>query len=107
MDDQAAHMLDLSGRPNMTIQMVPASAAGLLVVSSFIYVRFEGEHGRLSPADTVVHRHLHNGGVLDLSRDTYHYHYAFGQLKDAALDPASTVKAIERARKQWTAKAAA
>ena len=107
MNDQAAHMLALVDRPNVTIQVVPASAAGLLVVSSFIYVRFEGDHGRLSPADTVVQRHLHNGGVLDISRDTYHYHYAFGQLRDAALSPADTVKAIERSRKQWAARGAA
>lgn len=106
MENQLSYMLAMGNRENVSIRMVPVTAAGLPVVSSFLYVQFPGKH-TLSAADTVLLRQPQGDATLVLARETYHYHFAFEHLRRAALGEDHTRQSIEEALQWWGSKHAA
>lgn len=106
MSNQLAHMLALGSQENVSIRMVPMTASGLPVVSSFLYVKFPGEH-TLSGADTVLLRQPAGEAQVVQPRETYHYHFAWEHLRHAAACEETTARAIEETLQHQKGTAAA
>jgi transcriptional regulator with XRE-family HTH domain len=106
MERQAAYLIQLADRDNVTIRMIPLETPGLPVVISFTYIRFPASRG-LSAADMVLIDAPHGTVSLDAERETWPYHSDFGHLAEVAMAPDKTVREVSRYQRNWARQVAA
>jgi transcriptional regulator with XRE-family HTH domain len=92
MGEQLDHLVELAGRPSMTIQVVPFTAGVPLYLNSFVLLSFP------DPEDTdVVYMEGTHGQVFVEDRTRIgQYQDAFERLRQKALDPAESVALIRK-----------
>ncbi|MBC9729344.1 helix-turn-helix transcriptional regulator [Streptomyces sp. TRM68367] len=96
MREQLAHLVDITGRPNVTVQIVPldvtnASAPAIPVT----YLRFGG----LDLPDVVYLEHIRSANFLEDRDETEEYRLALDRLGDEALTPRESLDLLRNTMK--------
>ncbi|MET8978327.1 helix-turn-helix transcriptional regulator [Streptomyces sp. NPDC004539] len=95
MREELTHLVDMAGRPHVTLQVVPldaphASAPPLPVT----YLRFGG----VDLPDVVYLEHLAGAVFVEAQEETEEYRAALDRLADQALDPRASLELLRRVR---------
>jgi transcriptional regulator with XRE-family HTH domain len=107
MYEQLQHLARMSGRPNLTLQVLPLDAQHTVFGESFVIFGF-GADGDGMPQDVLITEHLRSSCTLEGEQETYLHRIAFQMLADAALDPAASREFIlQTARTRWSRPACA
>jgi transcriptional regulator with XRE-family HTH domain len=102
MRAQLTHLRRLSERPNVTIRMLPFSAAYPIGPCGFAILGFAPAHGT-ALGDVVYVEHLTGQSFFENEAETYEYRLAFEQLQAAALDEDASMQLVaDVARDVWT-----
>lgn len=102
MREQLERLARDSGRPNVTLQILPLGAQHPVFGESFVIFRF-GSGSDAMLQDVVCTEHLRNDFSLEGERETYLHRIAFQMLAGASLDPASSRALIlETAQTHWS-----
>ncbi|QNP74424.1 helix-turn-helix domain-containing protein [Streptomyces roseirectus] len=92
MREQLAHLVEMTGRPHVTLQVVPLdathAAAPPLPVT---YLRFGG----VDLPDIVYLEHLAGAVFVEASEETEEYRAALDRLADQALNPRESVELVK------------
>jgi transcriptional regulator with XRE-family HTH domain len=101
MYEQLNHLVQESGRQNITLQILPLDAQHTVFGESFVIFGFGADNDAMLQ-DVVSTEHLRTGFTLEGERETYLHAIAFKMLSDAALDPAASRRLIlETAESRW------
>ena len=97
MREQLAHLVEMAGRPNVTLQIVPlnvtnASAPAIPVT----YLRFGG----LDLPDVVYLEHIKSANFLEDLDETEEYRIALDRLADEALKPRDSLELLRTTMEQ-------
>ncbi|MFI1168192.1 helix-turn-helix domain-containing protein [Streptomyces sp. NPDC020801] len=93
MREQLAHLVDMSERPNVTVQIIPldvtnASAPAIPIT----YLRFGG----LDLPDVVYLEHIRSANFLEDRDETEEYRIALDRLADEALTPQESLALLRK-----------
>ncbi|HVV19023.1 MAG TPA: Scr1 family TA system antitoxin-like transcriptional regulator [Pseudonocardiaceae bacterium] len=94
MEHQLRHLVDLAGRPNITLQVLPFSAgAHPAMIGSFMMLHFPPSTGV-----ATIFVEIDSGALYrDRPSDFERYTWVFRKLRDLALSPDQTIELIGRA----------
>jgi transcriptional regulator with XRE-family HTH domain len=95
MDQQYAKLIDLAGRPKVTLQVLPF-AAGAKIGGSYVYVILGFES--LAEPKVVYTETMTEPHYLNKAEEVGRYVATFDAFRSYALDPAESVALIERVR---------
>jgi hypothetical protein len=84
--DQLRHLLALTTRPNLTLQIIPAGTLTLPAPGAFTILRF----GEPDLPDIVYLEHLTSALYLDKRSDVVRYRLAMNRLSTASAGPGET-----------------
>jgi transcriptional regulator with XRE-family HTH domain len=93
MRAQLQRLVQLAQLPNVTIQVMPLDRVYPIVTVSFVLLSFGAAHATTLP-DVVYVERLNTNLHFEDEDETYRYQIAFEQLRQAALDPPSSVELI-------------
>ncbi len=93
MGEQFAHLIEMTGKSNVTLQVLPL-AAGIhpATTGEFTILSFP----ELVAPDVVYLEHMTSDLYVEREADVYRYALAFDQLRALALDPAESVTMLKR-----------
>ena len=94
MRGQLEHLIELSQRPNVTIQIIPFQAGGHAVVGGSFSLLHFAEHDL---PDVVYLEQLHSAQYLDKPDTVAAYQGAMDLLCSTALNPASSRELLRSA----------
>jgi len=101
MRAQLAHLRRISSLPNVTIRVLPFTAAYPIGPCGFAILGFAPVHGTVL-GDIVYVEHLTGQSFFESEADTYEYRLAFEQLHAGALDPDASMQLVaDTARQVW------
>jgi transcriptional regulator with XRE-family HTH domain len=95
MRGQLEHLIELSRRPNIRIQVLPADAAHPVNTGSFLHLKFPEFH------DVVYLESLFSARFVEDEEMAYGYEIAFGHLQHEALDTDATRDLIHKTIQRW------
>jgi transcriptional regulator with XRE-family HTH domain len=102
MYEQLQRLAHETGRPDLTLQVLPLDARHTVFGGSFVIFSF-GSEIQAMLQDVVSTEHLRNDFSLEGERETYLHKIAFQMLADASLDPAaSRALILETAESHWS-----
>jgi transcriptional regulator with XRE-family HTH domain len=102
MYEQLMRLADESGRPDITVRILPLSAQHSVFVESFVIFQF-GLDSDAMLKDVVSSEHLKNAFSVEGERETYLHRLAFQTLLNASLDPEESRRLIvDTARSRWS-----
>jgi transcriptional regulator with XRE-family HTH domain len=88
MADQIAHLMEMAGRPNITVQIVPFSQGGhIAMTGAFALLRFSGPAASL----IVYLENMTDELFIENEAESYHYSLAYDRLTELALDPEESI----------------
>jgi transcriptional regulator with XRE-family HTH domain len=90
--DQLAYLLSLTGRPNLTLQVIPDGTGGHAVSSGFTILRFE----ETDLPDIAYLEHLTSALYFDKKSDVDRYLMAMERLSIVSAEPAETRAILSR-----------
>jgi transcriptional regulator with XRE-family HTH domain len=101
MYEQLQRLAREADRPNLELRIIELDAQHTVFGDAFVIFGFE-EDIDATMRDVVSAEHLRNGVSLQGEKETYLHRIAFGMLREASLDPASTKALIlETAESKW------
>jgi len=101
MYEQLQRLAREADRPNLELRIIELDAQHTVFGDAFVIFGFE-EDIDATMRDVVSAEHLRNGVSLQGERETYLHRIAFGMLREASLDPASTKALIlDTAESKW------
>ncbi|HYK66806.1 MAG TPA: helix-turn-helix transcriptional regulator [Streptosporangiaceae bacterium] len=101
MHAQLTHLRRISGLPNVTIRVLPFTAAYPIGPCGFAILGFAPAHGALL-GDVVYVEHLTGQSLFENEAETYEYRLAFEQLQAGALNAATSMQLVGAvARDVW------
>ena len=101
MYEQLQRLAREADRPNLELRIIELDAQHTVFGDAFVIFGFE-EDIDATMRDVVSAEHLRNGVSLQGERETYLHRIAFGMLREASLDPASTKALIlDTAEAKW------
>jgi transcriptional regulator with XRE-family HTH domain len=86
---QLAHLVEISRKPNVTVQVLPLQTLRPVITASFELLQFGRGHEAVLH-DVVTTEHLQSDLHFEGEADTHQYRLAFAALSDAALNPEET-----------------
>jgi transcriptional regulator with XRE-family HTH domain len=102
MYDQFQRLAEESGRPNLTLRILPLGATHTVFGESFVVFGFGADSEQMLQ-DIVSTEQLLSSHTLEGERETYLHRIAFQMLSDAALDPvASREFILDMAESFWS-----
>jgi transcriptional regulator with XRE-family HTH domain len=102
MYEQLMRLADVSGRPDITLRILPLSAQHSVFVESFVIFQL-GLDGDAMLKDVVSSEHLKTASSEEGERETYLHRLAFQILLNASLDPEESRRLIvDTARSRWS-----
>jgi transcriptional regulator with XRE-family HTH domain len=91
MREQLLHLVDMTARPNVTIQVLPfSSGPHLAVTGAFILLQFP----EAAAADVAYQENLTSSLFIEREDEVYRYGLAFDRLRELALGPEDSVSFI-------------
>ncbi|MET9764839.1 helix-turn-helix transcriptional regulator [Streptomyces sp. NPDC006372] len=97
MREQLAHLVEMAGRPNVTLQIVPLSVTNASAPSIPVtYLRFGG----LDLPDVVYLEHIKSANFLEDRDETEEYRIALDRLADEALKPRDSLELLRQTMEQ-------
>jgi len=101
MYEQLQRLAREADRPNLELRIIELDAQHTVFGDAFVIFGFE-EDIDATMRDVVSAEHLRNGVSLQGEKETYLHRIAFGMLREASLDAASTKALIlETAESKW------
>ncbi|MEE1737323.1 helix-turn-helix transcriptional regulator [Streptomyces sp. BE147] len=89
---QLQHLLDMSGRDHITIQVIPFKAGAVPGSGQSVYYAY----GPVPELDTVHLDQYHGLAFLDAESQLHNYRTLFSRIEDVALPPEDTQDLIQR-----------
>jgi hypothetical protein len=87
MTGQIEHLIEMAGRPNVTLQILTSQGAHIGMAGSFVLLSFPGPI-----ASYVVYlEHMTGELFIENEVDTWNYSIAFDHLAELALGPEESV----------------
>ena len=97
MREQLAHLVEMAGRSNVTLQIVPLSVTNASAPAIPItYLRFGG----LDLPDVVYLEHIKSANFLEDRDETEEYRIALDRLADEALKPRDSLELLRQTMEQ-------
>jgi len=96
MRRQVGHLIEMSQRPNVTIQVIPFNAGGNAAVGAFSVLRF----AEYDLPDVVYIEQLTSAQYLDKRESVESYLAAMERLCNEAATPANSVKTLRAMLRQ-------
>jgi transcriptional regulator with XRE-family HTH domain len=97
MREQLAHLVEMAGRSNVTLQIVPLSVTNASAPAIPItYLRFGG----LDLPDVVYLEHIRSANFLEDRDETEEYRIALDRLADEALKPRDSMELLRQTMEQ-------
>ncbi|EFL36914.1 DNA-binding protein [Streptomyces viridochromogenes DSM 40736] len=97
MREQLAHLVEMAGRPNVTLQIVPLSVTNASAPAIPVtYLRFGG----LDLPDVVYLEHIKSANFLEDRDETEEYRIALDRLADEALKPRDSLELLRQTMEQ-------
>ncbi|MEU0167223.1 helix-turn-helix domain-containing protein [Streptomyces iakyrus] len=97
MREQLAHLVEMAGRSNVTLQIVPLSVTNASAPAIPItYLRFGG----LDLPDVVYLEHIKSANFLEDRDETEEYRIALDRLADEALKPRDSMELLRQTMEQ-------
>ncbi|MGX1564699.1 helix-turn-helix domain-containing protein [Streptomyces sp. NPDC055506] len=97
MREQLAHLVEMAGRPNVTLQIVPLSVTNASAPAIPVtYLRFGG----LDLPDVVYLEHIRSANFLEDRDETEEYRIALDRLADEALKPRDSMELLRQTMEQ-------
>ncbi|MEW2812972.1 helix-turn-helix transcriptional regulator [Streptomyces massasporeus] len=97
MREQLAHLVEMAGRSNVTLQVVPLSVTNASAPAIPItYLRFGG----LDLPDVVYLEHIKSANFLEDRDETEEYRIALDRLADEALKPRDSMELLRQTMEQ-------
>lgn len=101
MADQLRRLHELSGLPNLSLQVLPLEGPHPIATGSFTLLQFPLVGG-IKFHDVVYIEHLNGCSYLEEETETYRHRLSFERLRAEALGPAESAERISRiARDAW------
>ncbi|MFC9502096.1 helix-turn-helix domain-containing protein [Streptomyces sp. NPDC057002] len=97
MREQLAHLVEMAGCPNVTLQIVPLSVTNASAPAIPVtYLRFGG----LDLPDVVYLEHIRSANFLEDRDETEEYRIALDRLADEALKPRDSLELLRQTMEQ-------
>lgn len=101
MRAQLEHIVELSHRPNIRVQILPLNGRHPVVTGAFTYIKFPQLHD-VPLNEVVTYEYMTGTGQFDSQDETYEYNVAFVALRDISLTPDASRSMLARiAREVW------
>jgi transcriptional regulator with XRE-family HTH domain len=102
MYDQLQRLVQETGRPNLTLRILPLDMQHTVFGESFVVFGFRDASDAMM-RDVVITEQLRSSVTLEGERETYLHRIAFRSLWEASLDPAqSRALILEMAESYWS-----
>jgi transcriptional regulator with XRE-family HTH domain len=102
MREQLEHLVELAGRPNIALQVLPLDGPHPIATGSFTLLQFP-QVGGIKFHDVTYIEHLNGCSYLEEETETYRHRLSFERLSAEALGPAESMELISWiARDAWT-----
>jgi transcriptional regulator with XRE-family HTH domain len=100
MNSQIKKLLDLSGRANISLRILPLDGPHPIGTGAFVLLQFGDVH-HVTHQDVVYIENLTGSRYVEEEDEVYRYRRSFDRLTELALDEAKSREVLTAARDEW------